>query len=244
MSIVYKENPIVNISTEGIQQLPLAGGTFGMALITEVTQEVLDLKDPTGFIFTDGTMTTLAHNYVMVFTHPTGEVTAFRNVEELIHAIPLEPSDIDAFTNYLTNMHSICTASIGTYMYKETTYLPNDETGEPDESKPIETEMEGMFFYNLYEEGQMMGDIEGEIDPQQQSIIDSHINMAMITAKLAEMIQKRYNQINFDDKAKLVAQFITEITYIDDNGDVVPLSITGIENFFSKVKGNIRIGTV
>lgn len=63
-----------------------------------------------------------------------------------------------------------------------------------------------------------------------------------VMAKLGGIIQKRYNQIHFEEVADEVAELISDIRYFNDNGEIVMLSVTALENFISRVKDRIRIG--
>ena len=81
-------------------------------------------------------------------------------------------------------------------------------------------------------------DIDSAIDDK---LASNAANIRSALAKLAGLIQKRYNQIHFDDKAYWMAQQIAAIRYFNDKGEIVPLSITALENFLNRIKDNIRI---
>ena len=66
---------------------------------------------------------------------------------------------------------------------------------------------------------------------------------AAFLAKLVPVIQKRYNMIHFDNVAINIANEISEITFMNDEGHIVNLSITALESFFDRIRSNIRIAS-
>lgn len=65
-----------------------------------------------------------------------------------------------------------------------------------------------------------------------------------LLAKIATVIQKRYNLIHFDNVIAETAATISKVTYFNDKGKIVPLTLTAVENFLSRVKDSIRIAPI
>lgn len=70
---------------------------------------------------------------------------------------------------------------------------------------------------------------------------ESDMYVRSVLAKLGGIIQKRYNIIHFDMVADEMANQISQITFFDNNGKIVHLSISMLEGFIERIKSRISL---
>lgn len=70
---------------------------------------------------------------------------------------------------------------------------------------------------------------------------ESDMYIRSVLAKLGGIIQKRYNIIHFDMVADEMANQISQITFFDNNGKIVHLSISMLEGFIERIKSRISL---
>lgn len=102
-------------------------------------------------------------------------------------------------------------------------------------------------FYSLAEKSYILSDIN-EVDELMMSmererfaLAKDHGGINMIFAQAMEKGVDIFNNVNFHEKAKEIANQISQIIYIDDMGNKSHLNVTAVENFLSNIKDNIRI---
>lgn len=69
-----------------------------------------------------------------------------------------------------------------------------------------------------------------------------HFFIAAALSKLAQCLQRRYNQVNYDAASGKIADILANVTYMNDNGCIVHLSMVSAENILEKAKGQVRVG--
>lgn len=74
--------------------------------------------------------------------------------------------------------------------------------------------------------------------------VDKDMYSTHLLAKLVTVIQKRYNLIHFDNVIAKTAATISKVTYFNDEGQIVPLTLTAVENFLSRLKDSIRVAPI
>lgn len=74
--------------------------------------------------------------------------------------------------------------------------------------------------------------------------VNKDMYSTQLLAKIATVIQKRYNLIHFDNVVAKTAAIISNVTYFNDEGKIVPLTLTAVENFLSRVRDSIRIAPI
>lgn len=62
-----------------------------------------------------------------------------------------------------------------------------------------------------------------------------------VFARFMEVVQKRYNVLNFNNKVDDIVEIIKTCRYMDDNGEKRTLNIAGVENLFSTIKEKLFI---
>lgn len=78
-------------------------------------------------------------------------------------------------------------------------------------------------------------------NPSMPELVDSHVFVKTLLGKVCEQIQRAYNKYNYDDQVELLADTISSMSIFNDDGEIVPLSISALENLFKRIKDSIRI---
>jgi len=209
--------------TEPLNGLPAFGGTIGFARVVDVQVEENGV-DP--FIYdADGER---VNNYVLCYCANDGSIKNFNNLEDFAHMCGLDSEDGKVLRQSLFDIMSrfpfiiltkeIPAGKMDIFLDARTYHLAmNDE-----KAKELEQLSETQI---------------AQINEQ----IEMHLVVQNVFAKLAEIVQKRFNDKNFNEKAETVANFIAEIRYWNDNGEIVALNLNALDNFWTKVKANLRI---
>lgn len=79
-------------------------------------------------------------------------------------------------------------------------------------------------------------------NPDLDDHIKNHTMVKGYLGKIAEFIQRTYNKSTYEDGVDSVAKYISNITIFDDRGQIVPLTVSSLENFFTSVKNKIYLG--
>lgn len=244
-------------NSNAIAALPMFGGRLTLCKITGVEgDEVTEDGHKTLIYKPDGT---LAKNYVMCFIYNDGTSKLVSNGAalsalceftdedaEILHywllgldgtgsGIPIVVSEVE-----IDNVKTLVFGNLYEY-YAEMEKEEADRAykaafGDNDVSKDAADEFERTF-QSTYAK-------LTKAYPDMQRNCDTDMYARSILAKLGAVIQKRYNQIHFDDVIREVAKTISDVRYFNDNGEIVPLSITALENMFSKIKDEIRISSI
>lgn len=78
-------------------------------------------------------------------------------------------------------------------------------------------------------------------NPSMPELVDSHVFVKTLLGKVCEQIQRAYNKHNYDDQVELLTNMISNMSIFNDDGEIVPLSISALENLFKRIKDSIRI---
>lgn len=203
-----------------LQGKPAMGGMIGMALITSTDQNM----DDSGYLVMDKDGN-LGHNYVLVYQHH-GETITYENLNVFANACGLNYDDGDILREHILGMEKSFPVKLVSFSADGVQYDIFTDAREP---YILGTDLP---------EGVTLSDRDMD---SIRSQIDSHLVVLNVFGKLGEIIQDRYNQINYKDKAKQIAEFIAEMTYWNDNGEIVPLTIRALENLLDEVKQNLRV---
>lgn len=241
-----------------ISALPMFGGRLTFCKITEVTGDEPGEDGHRTLIYNpDGT---LAKNYIMCFIYTDGTSKFIANGSDLSSLCGFEEEDKKILNDWMLGLNGagsgipitvtpvevdgVETLVFGNlYEYyremedeeRSMEYQRYVESLGPIEEVPLSKDEWAKNFMTSYQKlTRAYADIGGNCDR------DMYIRSVM--AKLGGIIQKRYNQIHFEEVADEVAELISDIRYFNDNGEIVMLSVTALENFISRVKDRIRIG--
>lgn len=240
-----------------ISALPMFGGQLTFCKITEVTGDEPGEDGHRTLIYNpDGT---LAKNYVMCFIYDDGTSKFIANGSDLSDLCSFKEEDRKILSDWMLGLNGagsgipitvtpvdidgVETLVFGNlYEYyremeeeeRSMGYQRYIDGSNKDEEVLSKEEWSRTFMTSYQKLTRAYADIGGNCDR------DMYIRSVM--AKLGGIIQKRYNQIHFEEVADEVAAKISDIRYFNDNGEIAMLSVTALENFISRVKDRIRIG--
>ena len=240
-----------------ISALPMFGGRLTFCKITEVTGDEPGEDGHRTLIYNpDGT---LAKNYIMCFIYADGTSKFIANGSDLSSLCGFEEEYKKILNDWMLGLNGagsgipitvtpveadgVETLVFGN-LYEYYREMEDEERNmeyqryldscSKDDAALSKEAWSNTFMTSYQKLTRAYADIGGNCDR------DMYIRSVM--AKLGGIIQKRYNQIHFEEVADEVAELISDIRYFNDNGEIVMLSVTALENFISRVKDRIRIG--
>lgn len=235
---------------------PMFNGMLTFCKITKAEEKVPDV----GALCYQADHKTLASNYMLAFISNKGSQLLY-DATDLVRICDLSVTDIPTLNKWMMDLgiptsglpvtatkvdvetsdgtkSAIVFANLYEFMVQEEDVQRADAEAAFRKTRPDATDEEvANYVKNYVTSAQEMA----RRYPDMKDNCGSHMFIRSALAKLAGLIQKRYNQIHFDDEADWMAQRIAAIRYFNDKGEIVPLSITALENFLSRIKDNIRI---
>lgn len=229
--------------------LPCCGKTYGIARITdiegELPEELKVLVYPDGKEKIDhggasstggGTLDNVGAMYVFVedITEEDSDAT-FRIIpspEDFIDPFDFEEKDFrENFIKFFFEQKAE-----DAHMKSTIVKLDPDENGVIDDA---------FIFYSLEEVAYISTDgIEKPFeffDASKLASLKTDVAIKMIFAQTMSRAVDSFNKFNYYDKAKNIAEIISSIEYIGEQGVRGPLNLTAVEKLFSNVKDNIRV---
>ena len=239
---------------------PMFNGMLTFCKITKAITKAEEKDPETSALCYQADHETLASNYMLAFISDKGSQLLY-DASDLVRICDLEEADISILNKWLMDLGlptsglpvtatkvdvetndgtkpAIVFANIYEFMVQEEDNQRADAEYEFRKVHPDATDEEVAVYVGKYitSAQEMLRRY-----PDMKDNCDNHMFIRSALAKLAGLIQKRYNQIHFDDRADWMAQQIAAIRYFNDKGEIVPLSITALENFLNRIKDNIRI---
>ena len=235
---------------------PMFNGMLTFCKITKAEEKIPDV----GALCYQADHKTLASNYMLAFISDKGSQLLY-DATDLVRICDLDETDIPTLNKWMMDLglptsglpvtatkvdvatsdgtkSAIVFANLYEFMVQEEDVQRAEAEAKFRKAHPDATDEEVAAYVAKYvTSAQEMA----RRYPDMKDNCDSHMFIRSALAKLAGLIQKRYNQIHFDDRADWMAQQIAAIRYFNDKGEIVPLSITALENFLSRIKDNIRI---
>lgn len=235
---------------------PMFDGMLTFCKITKAEEKIPDIEA----LCYQADHKTLASNYMLAFISDKGSQLLY-DASDLVRICDLDETDIQTLNKWMMDLglptsglpvtatkvdvetstgtkSAIVFANLYEFMVQEENVQRADAEAEFRKTHPDATDEEVVHYATNYvTSAQEMA----HRYPDMKDNCNSHMFIRSALAKLAGLIQKRYNQIHFDDRADWMAQQIAAIRYFNDKGEIVPLSITALENFLSRIKDDIRI---
>lgn len=81
-------------------------------------------------------------------------------------------------------------------------------------------------------------------NPSVKEQCEGNFFIAAVISKLVQTLQRRYNAVNYDHASEKIADILRNTTYMNDNGQVVHLSLVSVNNLIEKAKGLVRIDAI
>lgn len=256
-SIAIKNTEWLRDDQGAIIGLPMFDGLLTFCCITDADEDKAMLN---ALCYTDSEHSALASNYIMAFVSDHSSQLVY-DASDLVRICDLEEQDVDVLNDWLIGLGApssglpITATKIAVHTndgdanaivfsnmydfikYSDSLHL-EEEVAKYKKENPNATDDEiEQFKSKVPSQSRRM---EASY-PDMPENCRKHIYIRSALAKLAGLIQKRYNQIHFEDKALVLADQISAIRYFNDNGEIVPLSITAFDNLINRIKDNIRI---
>lgn len=262
--IVLKESVVMRTEDPStILGIPIMDGYLGFMRIDEVEGD-----DNHELIYhQDGT---LAENYILSFFGPkdekTGEyrlVKRLFNANEIVNLFGFHSLDVEKLDDFIVSLKDAIPITVDKHQIDWTDIHSINIAGESMVIGNLYEYYEDIEDYELsnsYINFQNSPEYNGEdfdwwkencetsykrtmrLVPNAKESCKAKLFAAAFLAKLVPVIQKRYNMIHFDDAAINIANTISRITFMNDEGRIVNLSVTALESFFDRIRSNIRIG--
>ena len=254
--VMRKEDPT------SVLGIPLLWGYLGYMRIDEV-------EDDNDHVLTYRKDGTLAENYRIVWLGKQRDDGSFTQISrissalDLVHLLDFDPTiDTEKLQNFILSLKDAVPVTIESFSFEEDDELGHTVTKEhlvvgniyeyyaDIEDYELEASFENFKLSDKYE-GQTFEWWKENVEtsykrtcrlvPNAKETCEANLYTAAVLAKLAPVIQKRYNMIHFDEAALDVAQYISKINFMNDDGNIVLLSLTAFDSFLERVKSNIRV---